>query len=260
MSLPKGRKRVRYSPLLLLLPVRVHLQSTKGKALVEAIQNIIRQWLAARKHRSLKQLSEESGLNYGTIRNMADGKAMPNGETILRLLLVTLSVDDMHEFVAQHLPHLSPYTNAIRNHGGKVSKSFAINRKHTAIILELSFAESNFDQLAAKFGLSTARILEELLGEDIIAIENGFYRLSEKDLFVPTEQFAVEMSRLINENLDISLKGNLIHTQSAAISNEAARQVYSLMEKTRNEILSILKDPNNSGETRVAMSLTMTLF
>lgn len=228
--------------------------------MVEAIQHIIREWLAARKHRSLKQLSELSGLNYGTIRNMADGKAMPNGETILRLLLVTLSVDDMHEFVATHLPHLSPYTHAIRNHGGKVSPSLAINRRHCAIILEISFAKATADQLKAKFGPSTERVLEELTAEEIILLEDGFYRLPDRDLFVPTEQFGVEISRLIHDNLDIALKGNLIHAQSASLSIEAARQVYTLMEKTRNELFSILKDPNSSGETRVALSLAMTLF
>ncbi|RYZ55211.1 MAG: hypothetical protein EOP07_14680, partial [Proteobacteria bacterium] len=228
--------------------------------MVEAIQHIIRQWLASRKHRSLKQLSEESGLNYGTIRNMADGKAVPNGETILRLLLVTLPLDEMHEFVSRYLPHLSPYTQAIRNHGGKVSHAFAITRKHCAIILEIGFARTSPEQLKAKFGPSTDRCLEELLAEEIILLEDGFYRLPETELFVPTETFAVEMSRLIQDNLDISLKGNLIHAQSAALSIEATRQVYTLMEKTRNELFAILKDPNNSGETRVALSLAMTLF
>lgn len=228
--------------------------------MVEAIQNIIREWLAGRKHRSLKQLSELSGLNYGTIRNMADGKAMPNGETILRLLLVTLTVDDMHTFVATHLPHLSPYTDAIRKHGARVSGAFAVDRKHASILLDLSFAKASHDQLRAKYGPSSDRCLDELIAEEIIELKDGFYQLTDREIFVPSADFGIELSRLIHDNLDIGLKGNLIHAQSAAVSLDAARQVYTLMEKTRNEILSILKDPNSSGETRVALSLAMTLF
>ncbi len=227
---------------------------------VEKLQEYIRVWLASKKHRSLKQLSEECGLNYGTVRNMADGKAVPNGETILRVLLVVADVGEVHAFVQDHLPHLTPYTKALTEFGGRIARPMAVTRRHCEILLELSFAPATPERLKTRFGPNAAITLEELNEAELVRWDGQRYQLSSDDLYFASQQFANELARLTLDNLNIDLKGNLILAQGSALSIEAARKVYRLMEATRNELLNIMRDPSNEGDEKVAITLAMTLF
>ncbi len=228
--------------------------------MVEILQEYIKNWLSAKRHRSLKQLAEECGLNYGTVRNMADGKAVPNGETILRVLLATTNVEEMHAFVQEHLPHLTPYTKALTDYGTRITRPFVMTRRHCEVLLEVAFCPSSEEKLREKFGPSIPNVLEELTSAEIIFLERGAYRITSRQAYVPSQQMAVELSRVVLDNVDINLRGNLILAQGAGLSIEATREIYTIMEKAQNEALKVLKDPTNQGENRVAISLAMTLF
>lgn len=228
--------------------------------MVESLQEYIRTWLAAKRHRSLKQLAEECGLNYGTLRNMADGKAVPNGETILRVLLATTSVETMHGFVQEYLPHLSPYTKALTDYGTRIVRPFTITRKHCEVLLEISFGEVSLDSLRFKFGPSAPLAVEDLLSADIIATDGAHYKTVAAETFVPSQALAVELTRVMLDNLNINQPRNMILSHSAGVSLEAARQVFQILEKAQNDALHVLKNPDNKGENRVAVSLAMTMY
>lgn len=228
--------------------------------MVETLQDYIKNWLSAKRHRSLKQLAEECGLNYGTVRNMADGKAIPNGETILRVLLATTTLENMHAFIQEHLPHLSPYTKALTQFDTHISKTFTVTRKHSEVLMEISFGPVSLAQLTEKFGPSVPFVVEDLASAEIIALQNGHYKTAASQVFVPSQALALEMSRVVLDNLNINLRGNMILAQSAGLNIEAARKVFQILEQAQADVLNVLKDPGNSGENRVALSLAMTLY
>lgn len=191
---------------------------------------------------------------------MAEGKGAPNGETILRLLLAIVSVEDMHGFVQKHLPHLTPYTKALTEFGGKIAKPFAVTRKHCEVLLELSFNPCTRERLVDKFGLNAEPAVQDLIAIDLVACADGVCSLTANDIYVASQQFAIELSRLMLDNLDINRKGNMILSHSATLSLEAAREIYRIMEKAQNDALKILKNPENNGNERVAVSLAMTMY
>ena len=228
--------------------------------MVEILQEYIRTWLSAKRHRSLKQLSEECGLNYGTVRNMADGKAMPNGETILRVLLATTSVENMHGFVQEYLPHLSPYTKALTDYGTRLVRPFTVTRKHCEILLEISFGEVTLERLSDKFGPSTPMAVEDLLSAEIIVFDGYRYKTAAHEIFVPSQSLAVELARVMLDNLNINQPRNMILSHSAGVNLDAARKVFQILEKAQNDALEVLKNPSNKGGNRVAVSLAMTKY
>lgn len=228
--------------------------------MVEILQEYIRIWLQAKKHRSLKQLAEGCGLNYGTIRNMADGKAVPNGETILRVLLAVTTVDNIHAFVQEHLPHLTPYTKALTDYGTRVAQPISFTRKHSEVLMEISFGPATLESLTAKYGPSAPGAVEDLVQAEIVNLIEDRYHIQGKTVFVPSQQLALEHSRIVLDNMNINLKGNMILGHSAGLSIEAVREVYSIMDKARDEALRIMNDPKNQGENRTAVSFAMTLL
>lgn len=228
--------------------------------MVETLQEYIKNWLSAKKHRSLKQLAEECGLNYGTVRNMADGKAVPNGETILRVLLATTTVENMHAFIQEHLPHLSPYTKVLTQFNTQITKTFTVTRKHCEVLMEVSFGPTTLARLTDKFGPSVPSVVEELVGAEVIALQKDVYRNSSSQLYIPSQALAIEMSRAVLDNLNTNLRGNMILAQSGGVNLETARKIYKIMEAAQAEVLNVIKDPDNSGEYRIAVALAMTTY
>lgn len=111
-------------------------------SLVDRLQAVIHGWISARKSRTLKQLSEETQLNYGTIKNISDGKGEPNGETVLRLLLPILPIAEVHEIISSYFPHIAPYSKTLCEMSLTVSTVSDLTPKHNRAIFELSFGST----------------------------------------------------------------------------------------------------------------------
>ena len=228
--------------------------------MIEALQTSIARWLQSRKHRSLKQLSEETGLAYGTVRNIAELKAVPNGETVLRILMVTEPLAAVHEFFQEYLPHLTPYTKALSNFDSKVMKPFAVTRKHCEVLLELTFSACTLEQLVLKFGPNVDAVLDDLLQYEAVKLEGSRYVMATNSLHFASQHMATELSRVVIDSVNINRKGNMILVQGAALTLESTRELYRIIENAQNEIIRVMNEPNNQGDQRVAVSLAMTIM
>lgn len=228
--------------------------------LPDRLQNVIASWIAARKGRTLKQLSEETQLNYGTIKNIADAKGDPNGETVLRLLLPILPISEVHEIVAEHFPHMAPYSRALTEMSVAVSTVADLTPKHNRAILELSFAPQDEKSLAILLGSGFAQIIDDLVDAEICRRSRGLVELTSRNLHFPRQQYAHDVASFLLSQVNISEPGNKLVVRAKSLNEEGLRQAYEILMKAEADLQSLLADPNLHGERKIGAALLMTIL
>ncbi len=229
-------------------------------SLVDRLQSVIVAWIGARKGRTLKQLSEETQLNYGTIKNIADAKGEPNGETVLRLLLPILPIAEVHEIVSQHFSHMAPYTKSLSELSLTVSTASSLTPKHNRAILELSFGARDLDALAMILGTGADRIIDELEEAEICRRSGSTVELTNINIHFPKQQYAHDVLNILLNHVNIAVPGNKLSVRAQALSDEGVRRAYEVMMKAEAELQAIIADRTLQGEHKFGCALLTTIL
>ncbi len=228
--------------------------------LIDRLQAVIASWIGARKGRTLKQLSEETELNYGTVKNIADGKTEPNGETVLRLLLPILPISEVHEIIGENFPHMSPYSKALNDLSMVVSTAPDLTAKHNRAILELSFGSVTESAFVVLLGSDWNNVIDDLVNSEICKRNAGQVELTNKDIHFPKQKYAHDVLNIFLANLNISVPGNKLAVRSKSLNAEGVRKAYAAIAKAEAELEQIFADQKLHGEIKFGSSLLTTIL
>jgi hypothetical protein len=229
-------------------------------SLVDRLQAVVHGWTSARRGRTLKQLSEETQLNYGTVKNISDGKSEPNGETVLRLLLPILPIHEVHEIIAAYFPHMAPYSKALSEMSVMVSTVSDLTPKHNRAILELSFGPLDESTLAILLGTGWQTIINDLTEAEICRKTSDGVVLRGGSIHFPRQQYAHDVLSHFLSHVNISVPGNKLVVHSKAMNEEGLRRAYEVIMKAEAELQSLMADPALRGDRKFGSALLTTIL
>lgn len=229
-------------------------------SLNDRLKTVITGWVESRRGRTLKQLSEETQLNYGTIKNIADGKSDPNGETVLRLLLPILPISEVHLIVSEYFPHMAPYSKTMNELAVLVSTVADLTIKHNRAILELSFGPTEEGHLATILGDGALAIIDDLVEAEICKRNGSRVELTSKEIHFPKQRYAHDVLEIFLANLNISVPGNKLSVRSQTLSAEGVRKAYAAIQKAEEELAAIYADLNLRGDMKFGSALLTTIL
>lgn len=223
------------------------------------LKEIVLRWLEEKKHRSQKLLSDETGVNYGTIRNVIEGKAV-NGETALRILLPILPIENVHEFIVANYPDMTPFTKTLVEARLQVLTPKTLSYKHNLAALELAFGAIDIHELKLKIGSNADEIIQDLIDADIAMRADDQIRQRFKDVWYSDPDLNTKRVELFLQNLNSTAPGNRIFQAAKGLNREGASKLYTLLEKSQIEVQEVLNNPKFAGELKVATASIMTTF
>ena len=229
-------------------------------SLVDRLQSVIVTWMGGRKGRTLRQLSEETQLNYGTIKNIADAKCEPNGETVLRLLLPILSIDEVHAIVANYFPHMAPYAKSLCELKTVVSNIPDLTPKHNRAIFELSFGSMEEAKVELILGRGAQNIINDLIEAEICLRSRGSVMLTNPNMHFPKQQYANDVVTHLLAQVNISVPGNKLAVRTKSLSDEGIQKAYDIFLKAEHEIQNLLADPAYHGHHKFGAALLTTIL
>lgn len=229
-------------------------------SLVDRLQSVIVTWMSARKGRTLRQLSEETQLNYGTIKNIADAKCEPNGETVLRLLLPILAIDEVHTIVANYFPHMAPYAKSLCELKTVVSNIPDLTPKHNRAIFELSFGSLEEETVALILGAGAKGIIDDLVEAEICLRSRGTVMLANPNMHFPKQQYANDIVTHLLAQVNIMVPGNKLAVQTKSLNDEGIQKAYDILLKAEHEMQSLLADPAYQGHHKFGAVLLTTIL
>lgn len=232
-------------------------------SLDDRLHSVIDAWIGMRKGRTLRQLAEETQLDYSTIKSLVDerrNEAKPCGETVLRLLLPILPIAEVHEVMAANYPEMAAYTKALNEMSLAVSTVSDLSPRHNRAILELSFGPLDDESLDVLLGTGADRIVGDLIEAEICRRRGHMIELSHSSVHFPRQQYAQDVIHYLLQHVNISVPGNKLLVQSMSLNDEAVRKAYDVIMRAETELQAIFADEDNRGNHKFSSALLTTIF
>ena len=242
------------------------------------LQQVIEQYLAGGRSRSLATLARSSGVAYTTLRRFAQVEGNPTAEPVMKVLDATLGSREKVSFLEKHFPGIAgtiatysrqsakgssegdqePQSEALGVYYRRIPHNFILN----LAINDSGTSVATIQRLYGERGLSA---LDELVECQVLVRDHGTgsVRYVDSSLVIADPDLLLTQLRFSVEHFDRDLLGTeaaRIGHLTSSLNHKGLKRVHEIMTQALAEIYKVNEDPACQGEIPYYAGAIMNIY
>lgn len=238
--------------------------------MLDALKNLVEQYLGARKGRSRLTLAQESGVSYNTITRILMNDCSPSFESVAKLLRTVTTEDAAFQFLRQQYPDFADIVNTrtireAKTGGAQICDaeglevSIQSRTRFEIICLALRPSGVQHSELQNLFGASCHRHLHDLLNLQVLREENGRY-LCERFRVQSSDDVHVAITHILSSLVERHRELDQCHGnfETAGLNEDGLKAVLAVLRSADIELQKIGRAESFQGPHTVQVATLMS--
>lgn len=219
----------------------------------EALRQKINAYLSASPSRSIPQLAKKASVGEMTVRRISQGECTASLETMLSLLKIVATDEEMREIVHEAHPLLAASFEKIWGKSAAISEptlNEAIKTHAGCYIVNMASTRrgTSREEIQTVLGRQGLRVLEQLMASGHLVEKDNIIHLTNPEFTVVDTPTAVAQLRNLIDMHRIGTPGAAVTTQTESVNEEGLRAILDVFIEAANRVAEIRQDPKYNGK------------